>query len=572
MRLLRKTALWLTGLCLVIALVAAGAFVWMTPRPPVAQLFYNGTILTMDDTVPEAAAVLIVGDTITAVGDEAELAARAPEGTERHDLSGNVLMPGFIDAHGHFPGWGVMAVAVDLNSPPIGEVRTMADIKARIAAKARDIGPGALILGMGYDDTLLAEKRHPTRHDLDEAAPDNPVILNHVSGHMQVGNSVVLATHSITSDAPDPPGGEIIRDAEGVPTGLLKETAGEPLLAQALAFSPPQMLTMLRAGVADYLSKGVTLAQSGYAEASFFAPMGWAARLHLIPLRLSLLVEANHAFARAEHGTLNDFQSDMFHIAGIKLITDGSIQGYTGYLRDPYAVAPKGYDPAYRGYPIYDPETLQGLVDQAYALGIRPYLHGNGDASIDMILDAVEAAQMRHPGRDDLWPVIIHAQMMQPDQMARAVSLKVTPSFFNAHVFYWGDRHVALFMGRERARRMSPMAEAKAAGLPFTLHLDTPVVPMNPWLMVWSAVARETSSGKLLGADQAISVMDALKATTITAAWQIGLADKTGSITPGKWADLIVIDRDPRAAPVETLRDIVVLKTIVGGVERYAKD
>lgn len=168
--------------------------------------------------------------------------------------------------------------------------------------------------------------------------------------------------------------------------------------------------------------------------------------------------------------------------------------------------------------------------------------------------------------------MLIHAQMMRPDQIARAKRLKVSPSFFNAHVYYWGDRHRDLFLGPGRAARIDPVADALQAGLPFTLHLDTPVVPMDPWLMIESAVTRQTYSGHALGAGQTIPVIAAIKATTLTAAWQIGLEDRLGSITPGKWADLIVIDRDPRAIPPDELSEIRTLKTFVGGVERFSAD
>lgn len=564
---MKRAFLILMGLLVLIAAISYGQYRQWNPAPPAAQAFINGTVLTLDAANTIAEAVLVKHDKIVLVGTAKAVMAAAPAGVLVHDLQGKTLMPGFIDAHGHFPGWGVMAAAVDLNSPPIGTVSDIADVQQRIAAKAALVDAGTWITGMGYDDTLMADMRHPTAADLDAVAPDHPVVVIHVSGHMLVANSLAMQELGIDAQTPDPDGGEIARDAQGNPTGLMKETAAEPFTQKALAFSPADQLKIIQAGVADYLAKGVTTAQNGLTNEALFAPLGWLSRLGLIPHRLTLLVEANYAHRLADDGTLFDLQSDRFHIAGVKIVTDGSIQGYTGYLTTPYHVPSPHHEADYAGYPIHNPETLNKLVLTSFQHHLKPYLHGNGDAAIDDILDAVEAGQKAMPEAKNMWPVIIHAQMMRADQIARAKVLQVSPSFFNAHVYYWGDRHKALFMGPNRAARMSPMKEALAAGLPFTTHLDTPIVPMEPWLMAWSAVTRQASSGEIIGKNQAINITQALRATTIDAAWQAGLADKTGSIEVGKWADLIVLDQSPYLAP--NLREINVLETIVGGVSHY---
>ncbi len=557
-------------LAMVIVVAGLGGFAlyrqW-NPAPPAAQVFYNGPVLTMNADNDIADAVLVKGNAIAMVGATDDVLAAAPESAIRHDLKGRALMPGFIDAHGHYPGWGVMSVAVNLSSPPVGNVRTIDEIKALIAAKAATAAPGAWIVGMGYDDTLIAEMRHPTAADLDEVAPDNPVGILHVSGHMLVVNSRAMQEMAVDKNTPDPEGGEIVRYEDGSPTGLMKETATYIFQPKLLGFGPADILTLLQAGNDDYLYKGVTTAQNGLSDKMMFEPLGWASRVGFIPIRIVSLVDAEFALESMQTGTLFDFESDKYHVAGVKIVTDGSIQGYTGYLGEPYFVPHTSHGPDYRGYPIYQADDLNDLVSRSMQAGLRPYLHGNGDASIDMILDAVELGQQAAPTMHDAWPVIIHAQMMRSDQIARAKALSVSPSFFNAHVYYWGDRHRDIFMGPERAARMSPMNEALMAELPFTLHLDTPIVPMDPWVMIWSAVERQTSSGNVLGPDQRISLMQAIRGTTIDAAWQAGLADKTGSIEQGKWADLIIVDQDPRTAT--DLRAIKTIATFVGGVEHY---
>ncbi|MEN8722749.1 MAG: amidohydrolase [Alphaproteobacteria bacterium] len=557
-------------LIVVLGLAGAAGFAlyqsW-NPAPPAAQVFYNGPVLTMNGTNDIAEAVLVEGGQISLVGTQAEIVAAAPENAIMHDLAGKALLPGFIDAHGHYPGWGVMSVALNLSSPPVGTVQSIDEIKAMIAAKVATVSPGTWIVGMGYDDTLVAEMRHPTAADIDEVAPENPVGIIHVSGHMTVVNTRAMQEMAVTADTPDPDGGEIVRDTAGQPTGLMKETASYIFRDKLLGFGPADIATLLRAGNQDYLTKGVTTAQNGLANEAMFVPLGWLSRIGYMPIRIVSLVEAEYALALQQQGKLFDLESDKYHIAGVKIVTDGSIQGYTGFLGKPYFVPHAGHGPDYRGYPIYQKDALNDLVARSMQTGLRPYMHGNGDASIDMILDAVEQGQAVAPKMRDAWPVIIHAQMMRSDQIARAKTLSVSPSFFNAHVYYWGDRHRDIFMGPERAARMSPMNEALRAQLPFTLHLDTPIVPMDPWVMVWSAVERRTSSGQQLGPDQRIGLMQAIRGTTIDAAWQAGLGEKTGSIEQGKWADLIIVDQDPRAA--DDLREIKTLSTFVGGVEQF---
>ena len=552
----------------IVVLVALGLGVYSVvtpPAPPASQAFVNATVLTMDEAGSVAEAVVVEGDRIVAVGSRADIEGHIDADTVVHDLGGRVLLPGFIDAHGHFPGSGLSKLATDLTSPPVGRMERMQDVLDALRASVAETASGEWILGFGYDDTLLAEKRHPTREDLDGVSTEHPIYLWHVSGHMGVGNSLALERGGIGDDTPDPEGGVIVRDpATGVATGLLEENAALPVQMQAMDFSALDFAQMIRHAAAEYARVGVTTAQSGAVDGSMGAGLAFAARVGLVPFRLELWPiheELGDAVLAGESG-LEDI-GDRVKFGAIKIIADGSIQGYTGYLSEPYHVPFKG-DASYRGYPRIPRDELIEIVKRYHAAGLRMAIHGNGDASIDDIIAAFRAAQAATP-REDPRLIVIHSQMARDDQLDDMKALGMTPSFFSAHTYYWGDRHAAIFMGPERAARMSPTRSALDRDLRFTVHLDTPVTPMDPLMGVWATVNRMSSGGQVIGAEQRVGPMQALRAVTIDAAWQIFREDELGSIEPGKLADLVVLDGDPRERP-EAIRDLRVERTIVGGV------
>jgi len=531
---------------------------------PDRTLYVGGTILTMDAAGTVAEAVRVEGERIAAVGTEADVRATTPAGTPIVELGERALLPGFIDAHGHFPGMGVYAIHADLNSPPIGEVENIDDIVAILAARAREERAGAWILGLGYDDTLLAERRHPTRHDLDRASADHAIVIMHISGHLAVASSRALAELGIDASTPDPEGGHIQRDAvTGEPTGVLEETAAGPVLDMLQRPSALDGLRVVRAAGRIYARAGVTTAQNGLTTRRQIRLLSWASRLGLVPIRLILWPDATAGEAILD-GTLDTDTYDPLwvRVGAMKLVADGSLQGYTGYLSRPYYTTPDD-DPDYRGYPRMPAAELDDRLTRYHARGLQVAVHGNGDAAIDMILDAVE-----HAGGDrpvgDARHIVIHAQMARDDQLDRMKQLGVIPSFFALHPYYWGDRHREVFLGPERAARISPTASALARELPFTIHADAPVVPMEALRLVWSAVNRRTRSGVVLGPDERIDAMTALRAVTIDAAYQHFEEDLKGSLEPGKLADLVILSRSPLDDPA-TIDSIEVLETIVGG-------
>lgn len=559
--MLKKLLFALIGL--VVIVFALGYYQFSIPLPA-SQAFINGHILTMDEDQPVAEAVFIKDNIISAVGSNDTVATLISNDTVIHDLQGKTLLPGFIDAHGHFPGSALGTLNVDLNSPPIGQIENMSQLIEALQAKAANTPAGEWVFGVSYDDTLLEEKRHPTLAELDVAIPDHPVFLWHISAHMGVANSAAFALVGVDENTPDPEGGIYVRDSNGQLTGLMEENALEAVQRSAMDFSIIDGFRMMKIAADEYSRQGVTTAQSGAVDDRFSQGINIGSKIGLIPMRIELWPLFNAFGPGLLDGSLQaaDFESDRVDVGAIKIIADGSIQGYTGYLQQPYFVPFHG-DESYRGYPRVPRPELFEWVERYHSQGFQLAIHGNGDASIEDIIDAIETAQGNYP-REDPRHIIVHAQMARQDQLERMNALGITPSFFVAHTYYWGDRHRDIFMGPERAARMSPAASALALGIPFTIHLDTPVVPMNPLMLVWTAVNRLSSSGQVIGGNERISVMEALKAVTSTAAWQIFQEDNRGSISEGKFADLVVLSGNPLADP-EGIRDLKVLHTMVGG-------
>ncbi len=538
-------------------------------QPPAHQVFINGVVITMDGENRVAEALSVRGEHIDAVGSTQEILAGKNDNTVVIDLAGATLLPGFIDAHGHFPGSGLAEVAADLNSPPIGTITNMSELLATMREQVAGAEPGEWVGGFGYDDTLLAERRHPTRAELDSVSSEHPIALLHISGHMVVANSMALELAGIDATTPNPEGGVIgRRPGTQEPNGLLEETARSGVLEKMQNFGVRDGLNMIASAGTAYAAVGVTTAQSGGVPPGLARALAMASRMGLVDQRLVLFPMEEAYGESLLNGEYNPAQlnDDRVLMSAVKIIADGSIQGYTGYLTKAYHTAYHG-DVDYRGYPTVSREALFEKVSALHKAGYQLAIHGNGDASIDDILDAFAAAQAEHPV-DDPRLILIHAQMAREDQVKRMKELGVTPSFFTAHTWYWGDRHRDVFMGQTRAAQISPHGWAQQYGVRFSSHLDTPVVPMQPLQAVWSQVHRMTYGGDVLGPEQRIDVMSALRAVTIDAAWQVFQEEQLGSLEVGKLADLVILAGNPLTSPM-AMRNFVVQRTVIGGVTVY---
>ena len=524
----------------------------------------------MDSGGSQAQALAVRGETILAVGSDAEIMALADPHTVVTDLRGRTMLPGFIDGHSHFVSAGLMAATqLDLSSPPVGGVKNIAEIKGLIRAKAAETPKGEWILGFGYDDTGLEDKRHPLASDIDEVAPEHPVLLRHVSGHLSACNGLALAKANSTKDTPDPVGGVIRRDEHGNPNGVLEEPpAREPVFRHIPAPTEADWMEGIKAACAAYTAKGVTTAQDGFTATGDWGALKRAHELGLLRNRVQILP----GVSRMDINTFNAHVSGTqltadgkISLGAAKLLADGSLQCYTGYLSNPYHKViydlPDG--PMWRGYPMEPEQRFIEKVVGLHRQGWQLAIHGNGDDAIQMILNAYEEAQKRYP-RADARHIVIHCQTVREDQLDRIKRLGVVPSFFVVHTYFWGDRHYEMFLGQDRAERISPLRSALKRGIPFSNHNDTFVTPIDPLLSVWSAVNRRTSGGRILGENQTIPVMDALRSVTSWAAYQACEERIKGSLEPGKLADFVILEANPLTVAKETIKDIRISATIVG--------
>ena len=391
--------------------------------------------------------------------------------------------------------------------------------------------------------------------------------------HFLSANSKALLMAGINKGTLSPAGGVIRKDSgTGEPAGVLEEAAMVLLFAVLPKLSQDQRLALLALSALDYLKVGVTSCSD--AGVAFPGPMGAqdiavyqkAAAGGLLKIRMNMMVEANTLLKQCG-GFLTGFGDNRLRIGPAKIVSDGSPQGYTAWLTRPYHTPFKG-DENYRGYPVLPPEQLNPLVAQLHDAGYQIAIHANGDAAIDAAIEAYRLAQAANP-RADTRHRIEHCQTVREDQLDAIAELGISPSFFVSHTYYWGDRHRDIFLGPERGARISPLKSALKRGIRFSVHSDCPVTPVSPLFCVFAAVNRLTSGGHVLGPEYRLTPEEALRATTIDAAWQTFEEDIKGSIEPGKLADFTILDRNPLTVSPEEIRNIKVREVIIGNEQVY---
>lgn len=536
------------------------------------RVFINGNIITVDKNNSIVEAISIRDGKIEALGSSDHIRNLIQKDTHVTDLQGKTLLPGFIDAHSHFPGSGLTAISADLSSPPTGKTANINQLLESMRSQVKVTLPGKWLLGFGYDDSSLAEKRHPTRLELDSISSKHPIYLWHSSGHMGVANSLALQKIGITENTPSPTGGVIGRDVStGKLNGLLQEKSALSLTTLLQDFSFTDYYRVFRHARDEYSKNGITTAQSGGIGVNLTRALYWASRLRQIPFRMVVFPNHQGFGKKLLEGDYQQstFNTEHFYLGPIKIIADGSVQGRTAFLTEPFYKNPPS-QPNYRGFPSFNQTELRSIVSAYHDAGFQLAIHGNGDAAIDQIISAFAQAQKRTPATDPRL-ILVHAQMARIDQLRSMQTLGITPSFFPTHTYYWGEQHIESFMGPVRGPMMSPTGSAASLGLKFSVHTDAPVTPISPLQLLWSTVNRQSLSGHTIGEEQKISTMQAIRSMTIDAAWQVFQEKNRGSIERGKFADLVILSGNPLKNP-QSIRQLNILETIVGGATVYKAD
>jgi predicted amidohydrolase YtcJ len=550
----------LRGAALLLALlspVALGA---------VDSVFSGGPIITLDadDRVVEALA--IEDGRIVAAGSLESVMALADDGTRRIDLAGAALLPGFFDSHSHANFIGLQALSANMLPPPDGDGADIAALQSMLR-EYMDTEPllqreTGWVIGFGYDDSQLAEGRHPTRHDLDAVSADVPILLIHQSGHLGVANSAGLQLAGVGPETADPDGGAFRREADGAtPNGVAEEYAFFRLIFAALANATAETQDrMLIAGTEMMARFGYTTAQEGRADPQSMATMARVAARG--DLAIDLVAYPDILTIDTTDPSLT--YRDHYRIGGVKLTIDGSPQGKTAWLASPYHVPPLGQGPDYAGYAAIDAATTRASVLRAFENGWQILVHANGDAAIDAFIDAVRGARQAYPEVDNR-PVLIHGQTLRADQVEELDELGIFPSLFPMHTFYWGDWHRDSVLGPARAENISPTGWVRERGMMFGSHHDAPVALPDSMRVLSATVTRRTRSGDILGPLQRVDVPTALRSMTIWPAWQHFEEDRKGTLEPGKLADLVVLSHNPLAVEPGMLADIEVRATYKEG-------
>jgi len=516
----------------------------------------------MEAKIPQASAFAVCGDRFYAVGSDSEIRKVSGEGTKAVDLGGKTVIPGFIETHNHLSDYAITLLQANCATPPN---RTIDDVLARIRKETSNKAPGQWVRGWGYDDTLIVENRHLTREELDRASPENPVFVQHISGHLAYVNSMAMELSGVGPHTPQPEGGKVPKDKDGMPTGLLVEESAQQLVLRHIpVYSILQIKKLLLQAVKHYHRAGITSIHDGsigyYGDGrellQAYRELEAEEKLEL-RVYLTIVNELYDDILRQNRE--NEFGSGYLKLGSVKLLQDGSIQALTAALMKPYYGKPD-----FRGSLLMAQETLDDLVEKYHGLGLQIAVHANGDRAIESVLQAFEKACRLYPRRDHRH-MMIHCQLASRDHIRRMKEVGVVPNYFVNHVYYWGDRHVSRFLGEDRAQHLDPVGSSLHEGLIFSLHSDFPVTPVDPIFSMHAAVNRITREGRLLGREERINALEALKAYTINAAYCSFEEHLKGSISAGKLADFAILSGNPLTVSPETIKDISVEATVVGG-------
>ncbi|MCR8491531.1 amidohydrolase [Ochrobactrum sp. WV_118_8] len=539
------------------------AFAQQAAAPAGDIVFKGGTILTMNDKAPRAEAIAIRGNKILAVGKLDDVQSAIGSGAQVVDLQGRTLMPGLIDPHMHF----VFTAFEDwIDVSPI-TTPDYATVWSKLQKGVADAKPGEWVRAQQFDASITRDAKIPTIAELDALAPNNPFFMQESNGHIAYANSAAFKAAGITRETPDPSGARFVKDADGSLTGRLEEMAAQQ---EFLGVMPSPTAADMIGRVQRFLDHASSVGCTMLHDCGI-GIMAGAQDLKILdavlgegkaPVRYRGMLVSTIMDEWEKEGIKPGRGNDLFRVDGIKAWADGSNQAQTGYQRENYL----GTDA--RGALNYSLEQVTEVIRRAHEGGWQVGVHANGDAAIDMVLDAYEAV-LGKSSNSDLRHRIEHCSVFHPEQMVRMKDMGLSPSFLIGHVRWWGKAFRDRLLGPERARFYDPCASALAAGLKISLHSDWNVTPIEPLRYVEDAVTRVMNEGgDVFFSEERIPVDAALRAVTIDAAWQCHMEDQIGSLETGKFADFAILEEDPTAPDVK-IGKIKVSETWMDGTRRY---
>lgn len=535
----------------------------------------NGRVFTArPGESPFSGGVAMVADRIVAVGSDEAVRAAAPPDARQVDVGGGSILPGFVDPHNHLAFTGAELAQLDVRSPGVASI---GDLVARIAEAAERTPDGAWIRAVGMNPETFPDGRLPTRWDLDEATQVHPVLVQHMSGHHALANSLALEHRGVSHDAPDPEGGHLVRDNRGRLTGYCLDAAQRLVVPVAVDIghhgpgfhddaSLDEVVGDIKRGAQAYLAAGITSIVDAQVTRRELNGYRATRRGGVLGVRVTAMPISSQLDEFENLGLAGRFGDDRLAIGPMKFYADGALTGGTAAFTTPYG--PNG---EFTGSLYWRSEdAFRAAIARAHSAGWQIGIHAQGDRAIDRVLDAYEAALRTQP-RDDHRHRIEHCGGPRPDQTRRMAELGVMAVGQPRYFWDAGDSWLAA-LDPERVHRLQPYRELIDAGVRFALSSDAPVASYRPLDTIASAVLRTTVSGAVIGADQSLTVDEAVRASTVDAAASYFADDRLGTLEVGKLADVVALDGDLFATPRERIAELGVATTIVAGEVVFAAD